>query len=196
MSIANSLQQKVVGQIRVDPANGYIAPLGIEYPDGTTQITAFPSRTEPTFQVTFASDAATAGPGGKDNPAVTTTFSSPYEDKAGGWYMVNIRGAIGGGSTSWQGGGNETITVRVRVKLNGSGGQTSIESGWVGTITKSFATTQLPNVGFQTQFQLAALPAGDNWESATLNFGMGSSDTASTSTIQRTSFTAYFYKLS
>lgn len=199
MSITSSLGQKVVGQIQVDPANGYIAPLGIEYPDGTTQITAFPNQLEPTLKATFATDAAQASGGSKDNTAVNATFTTPYEDKSGGVYMAEIRGAIGGSSTTWAGAAadNETITVRIRVQLNGSVAPTaSDQCGWVGTITKSFAQTQLPTIGFQTQFELPVLPAGENWVSATLEFGMASSDPASTSTIQRTAFDAYFYKLS
>jgi len=199
MSITSSLGQKVVGQIQVDPANGFIAPQGIEFPDGTTQMTGYPTILKPSLQVNFSDDAATptaGSPGAIDNAAVTTTFLSPYEDKAGGLYMLEIRGAIGGGSTSWSGAAadNETITVRVQVKLNASvPPTTSFDCGWVGTITKSFDLSQLPSIGYQTQFEL---PAGESWVSATLNFGMASSNPASVSTIQRSPFVAYLWKLS
>ena len=206
MSTFATTLKTTTGMANFNASNGYLVAKGIElkgggieFPDGTTQSTAYPSIINPSLQVNFASDALQATSGTNNAAPVTTTFLSPYEDTSGGLYMMEVRGAIGGGSTAWTGtaADNETITVRIQVQLNASsGGITSFNCGYVGTITKSFGLTQLPSIGYQTQFVLPALAAGENWPSATLNFGMASSNPASTSTIQRTSFVVYLYKLS
>ena len=103
MSITSSLRQKVIGQIQVDPQNGFIAPLGIEFPDGTIMAGGISIG-----QIIYPAGATPAMVGGIGTYApLAGTFANPI---SGPNVVVEYQIELGGTGTTITAGETPTLS--------------------------------------------------------------------------------------
>lgn len=163
MATTGTLKQRAQSQVQYNPSNGYITPLGIEFPDGSIIATARKvSIGKVTFPSGLTSSMGTSGVGNFAPPQ--QTFVTPI---SGPNVLVEYQVEVGGATSVFANG--ETPTLYVNGTAVYSDGSTEdlnakvqpVTSVLVQTLTSYVSLSQplyfgtdKQLVGFQMQFDL------------------------------------------
>ena len=163
MATTGTLKQRAQSEVLYNPSNGYITPLGIEFPDGSIVTTARKvSIGKVTFPSGLTSSMGTSGVGNFGPPP--QTFDTPI---SGPNVLVEYQVKVGGSPTTEITDG-ETPTLYVNGTAVYSDGSTEALNAKVQPVTSVLATS-VPSyvslsqplyfankqlVGFQMQFKL------------------------------------------